>query len=97
MIYHVNIKIDEFECLISKPYSWQRIVPLTAGLSKGDRIKLIEVNNSMVPTGREMIGIIKFLSSGDMVVNNNSDVLVYCEDVSESLGSAQLGSSLIIL
>ena len=97
MIYPVNIKSDEFVLLQKKPYSWQRIVPLTAGLSKGDKIKLIEVNNSNVPTGNELIGVIKFLSNGDLIVSNNKDVLVFCQDVSESIGSLSIGSSLIIL
>ena len=97
MIYPINIKINEFELLTIKPFSWQRIIPLTAGLNKGDKIKLIEVDNSMNPTGREMIGVVKFLSNGDIVINNNSDVLVYCENVSESVGNASIGSSLIIL
>lgn len=97
MIYDIVIKIKEFECLMEKPYSWQRIVPLTAGLSKGDKIKLIEVDNSLVPTGRILIGIIKFLSNGDLIVNNNSDILVYCENVSVGLGSAIVGSSFIVL
>lgn len=97
MIYPVNIKSDEFVLLQKKPYSWQRIVPLTAGLIPGDKIKLIEVNSINVPTGNELIGVIKFLSNSDLIVSNNKDVLVFCQDVSESIGSLSIGSSLIII
>ena len=97
MIYPINIKQNQFTLLNKKPYSWQRIVPLTAGLSKGDKIKLIEVDSMDVPTGNELIGVVKFLSNGDLIVSNNKDVLVFCQDVSESIGSLSIGSSLIIL
>jgi hypothetical protein len=97
MIYPVNIKSDQFILLKKKPYSWQIILPLTAELSKGDKIKLIEVNSINVPTGNELIGVVKFLSNGDLIVSNNKDVLVFCQDVSESIGSLSIGSSLIIL
>lgn len=96
MIYPINIKQNEFILLKLKPFSWQRIIPLTAGLSKGDTIKLIEVDSLNLPTGHEMVGTVRFLSNGDMIVDNNKSVLVYCENVSSGLSNEVIGGSLII-
>ncbi len=97
MIYTIDIKINQFVLLLDKPFSWQVLVSKSVGLIKGDRIRYREVDNSLVPTGRDLIGIILWLGSGDMIVNNNTSVFAYCYNVSQGLGSAKIGESFIIV
>jgi hypothetical protein len=66
---------------MSKPNSWQVLVPISSNLFKGDIIKYIEVTRLNVPTGRELLGKILSVGSGDMVVNNGSLTYVYCNRI----------------
>jgi len=97
MIYSINAKVNQFVLLASNPFSWQVIVSKSIGLVKNDSIKYIEVNNLGVPTGRTMIGVIEFLGSGDILINEGESLIAYCSNVSESIGLMRIGESLIIL
>lgn len=97
MIYSINAKVNQFVLLASNPYSWQVIVSESVGLVKNDRIEYVEVNSLGVPTGRTMIGIIEFLGSGDISINEGKSLIAYCSNVSESIGLMRIGESLIIL
>lgn len=97
MIYSIEIKTDQFILLLSKPFSWQVLIPINTGLLRGDMIKYIEVDSYNVATGREVLGVIKFIGSGDMVVNNGSSEWAYCERVSEPIGIARIGNSLMVV
>jgi len=97
MIYSINAKVNQFVLLASNPYSWQVIVSKSIGLVKNDSIKYVEVNSLGVPTGRTMIGVIEFLGSGDILINEGESLIAYCSNVSESIGLMRIGESLIIL
>lgn len=97
MIYSIDAKFDQFVLLASNPYSWQVLISKSVGLQVGDRIKYIEVNNSMVPTGAELIGVIRWIGSGDIEMNNGSSTFAYCYNISQGVGLARVGSSLIVL
>lgn len=96
MIYSIEVKSDRFECLMNRPFSWELLIDKSVGLVKGDRVQVIEVSNSMVPTGNKRIGVVMFLSNGDVMYNNNSSIMVYCEDISRPVGDASISSSFII-
>ena len=97
MIYSINAKVNQFVLLASNPFSWQVIVSKSIGLVKNDSIKYVEVNSLGVPTGRTMIGVIEFLGSGDILINEGESLIAYCSNVSESIGLMRIGESLIIL
>ena len=96
MIFDINAKVNQFVLLMVRPFSWQVLVSKSVGLVREDRIRYIEVDSFNVPTGRELIGIVKFIGSGDELVNDGSSVYAYCLPVSEPIGSAVLGSSFIV-
>jgi len=96
MIYSIDIKSDQFILLLNKPFSWQVLIPVNTGLLRGDMIKYREVDSLNIATGRELLGVIKFVGSGDMVVNDGSSEWAYCERVSEPIGIAKIGSSFIV-
>lgn len=97
MIYDVTCAINRFELFVIPPFSWQILVAGNLGVVKNDRIRLVEVDSFNVPTGRSMIGVVNSVGNGDMVVNNNSDVYVFCLNVSQEIGAASIGLSFIIL
>ena len=97
MIYDINAKVNQFVLLASNPYSWEVLVSKSVGLLRGDRIRYNEVNSLGVPTGRVMIGVVEFVGSGDILINEGESVLAYCSVVSESIGLARVGASLIII
>lgn len=96
MIYSINAKFDQFVLLASNPYSWQVMVNKSVGLVSGDNIKYIEVNSLGVPTGAELIGVIRWVGSGDMEINNGSVVIAYCYVIGRSVGMAAIGVNLIV-
>lgn len=96
MTYSIEIKENQFILLMDKPFSWQVLIPINTGLLRGGMIKYIEVDSLNIATGRELIGIIKFIGSGDMVVNDGNSEYAYCEKVSEGIGMARIGDTFIV-
>ena len=96
MIYSINAKTNQFVLLAQKPFAWSVLVPKSVGLDRGDIIKYIEVDSLNVPTGAELTGVIKYVAVGDVYVNNGSSIYVFCSNVSEGIGTAAVGFSLIV-
>lgn len=96
MIFSINAKVNQFVLLAAPPFAWSVLVPVSAGLVRGDSIKYIEVDSLNVPTGAELIGIIESVGSGDIYVNDGSSMYVFCLNVSQGIGTARIGSTLIV-
>lgn len=92
----LQASIAQFNALIRSPKAWQVVGLKSWGLVRFDEIKYIEIDNDNVPTGRERIGVVFYVSSGDIYVNNGSSTLYYCQDIQTIVGEAILGKSLII-
>lgn len=92
----VQASIGQFNALIRSPKAWQVLGLKSWGLVRFDEIKYVEVNSLSVPTGRERIGVVFYVSSGDIYVNNGSSTLYYCQDIQTIVGEAIIGKSLII-
>lgn len=97
MTQPINIHINQFTLLLKKPFSWKVLILKSWSLSKGDKIKYVEVDNNELPTGRELVGLIDCVSNGDELINEGVNTWAYCLDVSRGLSSAVLGESLIIV
>ena len=72
------------------------LLSVSVGAVKGDCVKYNEVSRGGVRTGHSLVGIIEFIDGSGVLFNNGSSILVYCSSVSEPLGSASIGRSLII-
>ena len=96
MTYAIEIKENQFMLLMSKPFAWQVLIPIDSGLVRGDVINYLEVDSLNVLTGRALAGIIDFVGSGDMILNEGSSTYAYCYRVSESIGMATIGGTLIV-
>lgn len=81
MIYTKKIKQDEFVLKAPPCKSWHIIVESNLGLKRGDTIELIEVDNYNEPTGKVATGIIEFVTSGDLVINNNDSTFAYTTQI----------------
>lgn len=81
MIYTITAKSDQFICLINKPYAWQVLVPSTAGLTRNDKIRYNEVDDNNDLTGRYVVGLVKFVGKGDVIITNNSSVFAYVDTI----------------
>jgi len=92
----INASIGQFTALIGRPKAWQVLGLKTWGLVRGDEIKYIEVDGSEVPTGRERIGVVFYVGSGDLEINEGSSTLYYCQDIQTIVGEAIVGKSLIV-
>ena len=66
MVQNINAKIDQFKALIRKPKGWQVLGLKSWGLKKNDAIKYIEVDSMNNPTGRDIIGVVKYIGTGDI-------------------------------
>jgi len=97
MTQPINIHINQFELLLKKPFSWKVLILKSWSLSKGDKIKYIEVDSVELPTGRELIGLIDCISEGDEKINEGLNTWAYCQDVSRGLSNAVIGESLVIV
>lgn len=96
MVIELEAKEDQFELLIIAPKSWQVMISSSFNAVKGDTIRYSEVDSDMIPTGRVIVGVIRWVSSGDMTVNNNDVTIAYCYVIGESIGVATISGSLII-
>ena len=92
----INASIGQFSALIRKPKAWQVLGLKSWGLVRFDEIKYIEVDTFDVPTGRERIGVIFYVGSGDLVLDKGLSTLYYCQDIQSVVGEAVIGRSLII-
>ncbi len=92
----LQASIGQFNALIRSPKAWQVSGLKSWGLVRFDEIKYVEVDSDNIPTGRERIGVVFYVSSGDIYVNNGTSTLYYCQDIQTIIGEAILGQSLII-
>lgn len=92
----INAKTDQFEALIRSPKAWQVVGLKSWGLVKKDEIRYIEVDTFDVPTGRERVGVVFYVGSGDLEINKGVSTLYYCQDIQTIIGEAIVGRSLII-
>jgi len=96
MVVTIEAPVNQFELLILRPRGWQVMVSSGIDVIKGDTIKYIEVNNLEIPTGRESVGIVRYVGSGDMVLNNSDVTIAYCDMIGLSIGVATVSGTLII-
>lgn len=96
MVIELEAKEDQFILLSTTIKAWQVVLSSAIGAVKGDNVKYIEVDNLGVPTGEERIGVIRWVSSLDVMFNNNNEVIAYCYMIGEPIGLARISGSLII-
>ena len=96
MIQSINIKQNQFTLLLQNPYSWKVLIEKSWGLQKGNNIKYIEVDSLGHTTGRDLIGLIYFISNGDELLNEGYNTWAFCFNVSRCINKAVIGESLII-
>lgn len=96
MIQNVNAHIDQYKALIRRPFAWEVLGLKSWGLKKNDVIKYIEVDSMNVPTGREKLGVVKFIGSNEVVYKSKLLTVYYCDKIQEPVGSAVIGVSFIV-
>lgn len=96
MIQPINIYTNQFELLLLQPFSWKVLVQKSWSLSKGDKIKYVEIDSNELPTGRELVGLINCVSDGEEYINEGKSTWAYCQDISVSIGGARVGENLIV-
>jgi len=96
MTQNINAKIDQFKALIRNPKAWQVLGLKSWGLNKEDAIKYIEVDNSNNPTGRDIIGVVKYIGTGDITYKDKTLTTYYCDKIQAGIGVAVVGKSLIV-
>ncbi len=92
----INASIGQFEALIRNPKAWQVLGLISWGLIRGDEIKYIEVDSLNNPTGRDRIGVVFYVGSGDIEINQGTSTFYYCQDIQTVVGEAIIGRSLIV-
>jgi hypothetical protein len=92
----INASVGQFEALISSPKAWQVVGLKSWGLVRNDEVKYIEVDTFAVPTGRMRIGVVFYVGSGDLLINNGLSCIYYCQDIQTIIGEAIVGRDLII-
>ncbi len=92
----VQASIAQFNALIRSPKAWQVLGLISWGLVRGDEIKYVEVDSEDVPTGRERIGVVFYVTVGDLLINSGTTTFYYCQDIQIGLDEAILGRSLIV-
>jgi hypothetical protein len=96
MIQNINAHIDQYEALIRRPFAWEVLGLKSWGLIKNDVIKYIEVDSLNNPTGREKLGVVKFVGSNEVVYKDKLQTVYYCDKIQEEIGNAIVGVSLIV-
>ena len=92
----INAKVNQFEALIRSPKAWRVLGLKSWGLVRNDEIKYVEVDTFDVPTGRERIGVVFYVGSGDIEISKGVSTLYYCQDIQTIVSEAIVGRSLII-
>jgi len=77
VIYKYFVPVNQYVLMMPPCKAWQVLYNVVWGVKRGDYIEVIELDNLSIETGRRLIGLVRFVGSGDMVINNNSSTLAY--------------------
>ena len=75
MTIELNAKTNQFTLLKQKPHAWNVLLDTSTGVSRNDKIKYFEVDNLNNRTGKYITGLVRFVTSGDIIYNNNKKTM----------------------
>lgn len=77
MIYRYFVQSNQFVLMQPPCKAWQILIDVVRGIKRNDFIEVIELDSQYIETGKRLIGQVRWVTSGDMVVNNNSSTFAY--------------------
>lgn len=96
MIKILEAKEDQFSTFLRNPFAWEVVGNVSWNLKRGDGIKYIEVDSHNNPTGRFIIGVIRYITYNELLVNRGISVFYYCDKIQQPVSIGIVGYSLIV-